>query len=116
MEGQRLNESQWNRIWGEEPSRSVEHIRPQSKGSLEPSTSWDLRSSSRKSRSSSAWRQFATEGQETGQKRKTYESCGLLAATEIAKILKRNEGKWTRATLERRERGLIRWASKEWAD
>jgi hypothetical protein len=50
------------------------------------------------------------------QKAKTYESCGLLAATEIARTLRRKHGKWNRAIVERRERGLIRWASKEWGD
>ncbi len=30
--GQKLNETQWNRIWEAEPSKSVEHIKPQSSG------------------------------------------------------------------------------------
>ena len=38
-QGQKLNEAQWNRIWETEPSRSIEHIRPQSKGPWTPRTS-----------------------------------------------------------------------------
>ncbi|MDO5897860.1 DUF262 domain-containing protein [Agrobacterium sp. Azo12] len=30
--GQKLNKSQWNKIWAEEPSKSIEHIEPQSSG------------------------------------------------------------------------------------
>jgi hypothetical protein len=30
--GHKLNENQWNKIWEVEPSRSVEHIKPQSSG------------------------------------------------------------------------------------
>jgi hypothetical protein len=37
--GQELNASQWNKIWADEPSRSIEHIRPRSKGSDDPKTS-----------------------------------------------------------------------------
>src|SRR5207249_310407 len=37
-EGQKINEGMWNRIWGVDPSRSIEHIYPQSKGSDSPTT------------------------------------------------------------------------------
>ena len=115
-QGQKLNESQWNKIWAEEPSRSIEHIRPQSKGPwsatksgiyvhrlgnlvlLPPGINSKLKDG------------------DPREKANTYETCGLLAATEIAKTLKRKHGKWDRATVERRERSLIRWATKEWAD
>ncbi len=30
--GERLNVGQWNKIWTDEPSRSIEHIQPQSSG------------------------------------------------------------------------------------
>ncbi len=30
--GHKLNENQWNKIWAVEPSKSVEHIKPQSSG------------------------------------------------------------------------------------
>jgi len=30
--GQKLNESQWNKVWADEPSKSIEHIKPQSSG------------------------------------------------------------------------------------
>ena len=114
--GQDLNQSQWNKIWSEEASSSVEHIRPQSTGSWSASTSGIYvhrlgnlvllppRVNSRLKASSPR------------EKAKTYEACGLFAATEVAKLLKRNGGKWSRSIVEQREQALVRWATREWAD
>lgn len=115
-QGQRLNESQWNRIWSDEPSRSVEHIRPQSKGPWSASSSGIFVHRLGNLMPLPPRVNSQLQDKEPSEKAKTYDSCGLLSAIEVAKILKRNKGKWTRASVERRERGLIRWASKEWAD
>jgi len=48
---------------------------------------------------------------------KDYESCGLLQAIKVARLIKK--GKWDRAaveTREKREKRLIKWAEEEWAD
>jgi len=36
--GQKINEGMWNRIWELDPSKSIEHIYPQSRGSDNPAT------------------------------------------------------------------------------
>lgn len=115
-QGQRLNESQWNRIWNDEPSRSIEHIRPQSKGPWSASSSGIFVHRLGNLMPLPPRVNSQLQDKEPREKAKTYNSCGLLSAIEVAKVLKRNNGKWTRASVERRERGLIRWASKEWAD
>lgn len=115
-QGQQLSQAQWNRIWAEEPSRSIEHIRPQSKGPSNPTTSGIYVHRLGNLVLLPPGVNSRLKDNDPRAKAKTYESCGLLAATEIAKMLKRNKGKWSRAIVERRERGLIRWASKEWAD
>jgi hypothetical protein len=113
-QGQQLSDAEWNRIWEAEPSRSIEHIRPQSKGPWSPTTSGIYVHRLGNLVLLPPGVNSRLQDNEPKVKAKTYESCGLLAATELAKILKRNRGKWDRAIVERRERGLIRWASKEW--
>ena len=47
-------------------------------------------------------------------KAKTYESCGLLDAVEVAKAVRKE--KWGLAAVEHRENKLIKWAMTEWVD
>ena len=47
-------------------------------------------------------------------KAKDYESCGLLQAIEVARLIKK--GKWDRSAVEAREKRLIKWAATEWPD
>jgi len=116
QQGQKLNESQWNRIWNEEPSRSIEHVRPQSKGPWSPSGSGIFVHRLGNLMLLPPRVNSQLQDKEPKEKAKTYESCGLLSAIEVAKIVRRSHGKWSRAKVERRERGLIRWATQEWAD
>lgn len=103
--GQKLNASQWNKIWMEEPSKSIEHIKAQSSGAsyvhrlgnltaLPPGVNSKL------------------QDLEPKEKAKTYESCGLLGTIEVAKAVKR--GGWTLSAIEQREKALIKWAKSEW--
>ena len=105
--GQKLNTSQWNKIWQDEPSKSIEHIRPRSWGGsyvnrlgnltmLPPGINSKLQDS------------------DPRDKLKTYETCGLLGSTEVAGVLKK--GKWSRAAVEQREKAMLEWARQEWAD
>ena len=104
--GQKLNASQWNKIWLEEPSKSIEHIKPQSSGAsyihrlgnltaLPPGVNSKL------------------QDLEPKDKTKTYQSCGLLGTIEVAKAVKR--GGWTLSAIEQREKALIKWAKSEWS-
>ena len=105
--GQKLNESQWNRIWREEPAKSVEHIKPQSSGvsymhhlgnlmMLPPGVNSRLQDS------------------DPAVKAKTYRTCGLLSSSEVAKLIE--EGTWNKASVEARANALLTWARTEWKD
>ena len=105
--GQKLNETQWNKIWLEEPAKSIEHIKPQSSEvsyihhlgnlmMLPPGVNSKLKDKDPK------------------LKAETYESCGLLSSIEVAKLLK-NEN-WSKSAVEARGKKLIQWAKTQWKD
>ncbi len=114
--GQKLNESEWNRIWEGEPSRSIEHVRPQSRGPWVSSTSGVFVHRLGNLLLLPPGVNSKLSDRDPKEKAKDYEHCGLLAATEVAKPLRKNNGKWDRKTVERRENSLVRWAATEWAD
>ena len=105
--GQKLNESQWNRIWAEEPAKSIEHIKPQSSGvrymhhlgnlmMLPPGVNSKL------------------QDLDPAEKAKTYRTCGLLSSIEVAKLIEK--GTWNRASAEARAKTVLSWAQTEWKD
>jgi hypothetical protein len=112
--GQGLNKSTWNKIWAEEPSRSIEHIQPRSKGSVSPSTKGiyvhrlgNLTMLPPKVNSS-------LQDKTPKEKAETYANCGLLITNDVSKFLKKV--KWDRSAVEKRERRMLKWASTEWQD
>jgi hypothetical protein len=112
--GQSLNTSMWNRIWADEPSRSIEHIRPRSKGSEDRGTKaifvhrlGNLTMLPPKVNSS-------LQDKEPKEKASTYNTCGLMVTAEVGRFVK--AAKWDRIAVEKRERRLLRWASSEWQD
>jgi hypothetical protein len=105
--GQKVNESQWNKIWAVEPAKSVEHIRPQSSGvsymhhlgnlmMLPPGVNSKLRDL------------------DPVEKAETYRTCGLLSAVGVAKLVEKE--KWNKGTVEARAQRLLSWARTEWQD
>jgi len=105
--GQKINESQWNKIWAEEPAKSVEHIKPQSSGvgymhhlgnlmMLPPGVNSKLKDL------------------DPNGKAVTYQTCGLLTAIDIAGRIKKD--KWNKDAVEQRAQELSSWAKTEWAD
>lgn len=112
--GQALNNSMWNRIWAEEPSRSIEHIQARSRGSEDSSTRGiyvhrlgNLTMLPPKVNSS-------LQDKTPKDKAETYTTCGLLITIDVAKFLK--NAKWDRSAVEKRERRILKWASAEWQD
>ena len=106
--GQSFDNEQWNRIWESSVSDSIEHIQPQNTGVryvhwlgnlmiLPPGLNSELRDAKPKEKASA------------------YEKMGLLMAQEVAKQIS-THGKWTEAMVIEREKKLIEWAAKEWAD
>ena len=105
---QNFDNEQWNRIWEASVSDSVEHIVPQSSGkrhvhwlgnlmllppglnsrlgALSPSEKWD-----------------------------SYVNTGLLIAQQVGERIKTNK-RWKETDIRSREKELIRWASRRWAD
>ncbi|MFZ3337044.1 MAG: HNH endonuclease family protein, partial [Xanthobacteraceae bacterium] len=102
--GQKLNETQWNRIWEAEPSKSVEHIKPQSSGvsymhhlgnlmMLPPGVNSKLKDS------------------DPATKVETYKTCGLLSSIEVAKLIAK--GRWDKGAVEARASELLAWAKTQ---
>lgn len=105
--GEALNESQWNKIWGEEPARSIEHIKPQSSGvsyvhrlgnlmMLPPGINSSLRDKDPK------------------DKARIYQTSGLLSAVGVAKLIK--SGGWDRRAVDARTAGILEWVRRQWND
>lgn len=103
--GQKLNESQWNKIWADEPAKSIEHIKPQSSGvaylhrlgnltMLPPGTNSKLRN---------------TDPQ---NKIGAYETSGLMGAAEVGRLLKKTT--WSAKCAQEREENLLKWAQSTW--
>lgn len=104
--GQDFDNEQWSRIWESSASDSIEHIRPQSEGPddvvhrlgnllvLPPKLNSKLGAKSPK------------------EKRKHYLGTGLLIAREVVDDLNH----WNKAAIDRRERAILEWGLKEWAD
>jgi len=112
--GQALNASQWNKIWADEPSKSIEHIRPRSKGSEDPKTSSIFVHRLGNLMMLPPGLNSKLQDNDPKVKGKDYESCGLLQAIEVARLIKK--GKWDRSAVEAREKRLVKWAAAEWAD
>jgi hypothetical protein len=114
MAGQKLNESQWNKIWADEPSKSVEHIRPRSKGSEDPATRAIFVHRLGNLLMLPPGVNSKLQDKDPKDKAVTYQSCGLLQAMEVGRLVRKR--KWDRSAVEKRERRLIRWAPSEWGD
>ena len=91
--GEKLNEHQWNKIWAEEPAKSVEHIKPQSSGvsymhhlgnlmMLPPGVNSKLKD------------------KDPTIKAEAYRTCGLLESVAVANRIKKR--KWDKAAVEKR--------------
>jgi len=114
QKGQKINDSQWNRIWKDEPSRSIEHIRPSSKSSEDPSTPGIFAHRLGNLVLLPPGVNSKLQDQDPDKKCSTYLECGLLIAIEVGKLLRRTQ--WSRSKVEKREKRLMNWAMNEWAD
>ncbi|MBZ5523273.1 MAG: DUF262 domain-containing HNH endonuclease family protein [Acidobacteriia bacterium] len=112
--GQKVNETQWNRIWAGEPSRSIEHVYPQSRGSADPSTSGIFVHRLGNLAMLPPGVNSKLQDDKPKDKITAYSTCGLLLTAGVGKLLK--TGKWDRQAIEKREKQLIAWATNEWQD
>ena len=105
-EGLNFRNEQWQKIWAESSSKSIEHIWPQSKAPdnvkhtlgnlvlLPPNLNSKLRDKPPK------------------EKREAYRQTGLLIAGKVASVPRR----WSQKTVKERENEILKWAAVEWAD
>jgi len=112
--GQGINSSQWNKIWSDEPSRSIEHIRPRSKGSEDRTTKAIFVHRLGNLMMLPPGLNSKLQDNDPSVKASHYDSCGLLLAIEVGNLLK--ERKWDRAAVDKREKRLKKWAVSEWGD
>jgi len=105
--GQRLNETIWNRIWEIEPSKSIEHVKPQSSRVSYVNHLGNLMLLPPGVNSSLG-------DLDPTKKADTYEACGLQSSLEVARLLKKDP--WTKSVVETRAKKLLLWAREEWRD
>lgn len=110
--GQNLDDEQWSLIWQSDPADSIEHIRPQSLWSsgdgrrhhlgnlllLPPGLNSQLQN-------------LAPRKKVDAYREKTR----LLIAQEVADMISASRG-WSLKTMRERERRMLDWALREWAD
>jgi len=107
-QGLNYSNEQWQKIWMESPSDSIEHILPQSKSSpkyrhrlgnlvlLPPKLNSKLRD------------------KPPVDKAADYRQTGLLIAGEVADLI--DEDGWKKIAIDDRENAILDWAATEWAD
>lgn len=106
--GENLNNSQWNKVWTQDPSRSVEHIKPQSSGvdyvhhignltMLPPNVNSSLKD------------------KPPQEKAPTYKSCGLKATAAVGELIESGT-KWNRQAVLDRAADIEAFVLKEWAN
>ena len=104
--GQRINVSEWNKIWIHEPSKSIEHIKPQSSGvgyvhhlgnltMLPPGVNSSLRDMTPLEKVSS------------------YESCGIRITRDVASTIE--ESGWSHQDVKERAGRILQFICEEWA-
>ncbi|MDD2705071.1 MAG: DUF262 domain-containing HNH endonuclease family protein [Acidocella sp.] len=105
---EKLNIGQWNKVWADEPSRSIEHIQPQSSGKryihhlgnltmLPPSVNSSLKDKG------------------PTDKATTYKECGLKATIAVGRTITNGQA-WTEAAVKARTAEIIAFIRKEWSD
>lgn len=98
----------WNDVWARDASLSIEHIRPQS----------DAPESVRHTLGNLMLlpprRNSQLSDKPAREKGASYRETGFYHASEVADML--DAGPWNKAAIDRRERKILEWVRKEWAD
>jgi len=105
--GQNFSNEQWERIWLSNASDSIEHIWAQSKAPLKQMHrlgNFVLLPPKLNSK---------LQDKPPRQKRDAYTKTGMLIAQQVAKDLSK---RWTTSAIDKREKRLLNWARRRWAD
>lgn len=113
--GQRFDNEQWRRIWEDSPSRSIEHIFPQSKGSQEP-----LRDSQEGIYVHRLGNLLLLPpglnsklgNKDPEDKAPCYRQTGLFSAADVARTI--DEYGWEADQIKEREQRMITWIREKW--
>lgn len=106
--GEKLNVGQWNKVWADEPARSIEHIQPQSSEGpyihhignltmLPPNVNSSLKDKPPRA------------------KAETYKGCGLKATIAVGHTIEKAT-KWNEKAVSERTKRIVAFVRKEWAD
>ena len=105
--GEQINASQWNKIWTAEPSKSIEHIMPQSS---EPVFKHHLGNLIMLLPSMNS----SLQDDPPKDKAQSYRSCGLRETMAVGKLIEES-GTWTEKQAKDRAGRLEQFIKKEWA-
>jgi Protein of unknown function DUF262/Protein of unknown function (DUF1524) len=105
--GEKINQAEWIKIWAVDPSKSIEHIKPQSSQvgyvhhvgnltMLPPGMNYSLQDKPPK------------------QKAASYVECGIRATRDVGKTIR--AGAWDEKAVLARAKKIERFILKEWAD
>lgn len=105
--GEQINALQWNKIWMTDPSKSIEHIVPQS---ANPSFKHHLGNLVMLSPGINS----SLQDDPPKDKAKAYRSSGLRETMEVGAIIQKS-GKWTEKDVRKRAKRIEEFVKAEWA-
>ena len=115
QQGQKFDNEQWSRIWENSPSRSIEHIFPQSKGSQVPLEAGQEgifvhRLGNLLLLPPGLNSKLGDKDPEV--KAPCYRQTGLFSACDVAQTIEKQA--WGEAQIEEREQRIIAWIREKW--
>ncbi|MBB4041624.1 hypothetical protein GGR34_003302 [Microvirga flocculans] len=105
--GEKFDASQWNKIWGVEPSKSIEHIEPQSSGAEHIHHLGNLTMLPPEVNS-------ALKDKPPAIKAETYITLGLAATRRVGQTIAKSG--WDEASVHARTKLIEDFVRQEWAD
>jgi hypothetical protein len=106
--GEQINTSQWNKIWTADPSKSIEHIVPQS---TEPSFKHHLGNLTMLPPGINS----SLKAKAPAEKAQAYLACGLRGTMAVSRLIEQSGG-WSEDQVVERARQIEQFVRTEWAD
>lgn len=106
--GEQINASQWNKIWTADPSKSIEHIVPQSD---EPSFKHHLGNLTMLPPGMNS----SLQARPPAEKAQAYLACGLRGTISVSRLIEQTGG-WSGDQVKERARQIEQFVRAEWAD
>ncbi len=109
--GQKINDSQWNKIWATEPANSIEHIQPQSKSNPVVKSSKIFAHRLGNLTLLPPGLNSSLKDKDPKLKAERYLISGLMDTMSVGKNIA--DG-WNLAAIEAREKQILDWVETEW--